>query len=205
VKGQNYMAKLELGEKDPDKMPDRDVDLEPVVAVLKGEIPLKAHAHRADDILTALRIAREFGVKVTLEHCTEGYRIADILAKENVPITIGPLLSERSKVELKHLTFKAPGILEKAGIPFALMTDHPVIPLHYLMVCAGLAVREGCSEHAALHAVTINAAQNAGLAHRIGSLAPGKDADMALYDGHPLDTRTHVTRVWINGETVYER
>ena len=135
IKAQNYKRKLEQGEKDPDKMPDRDLKMEILVKVLNREIPLKAHAHRADDILTALRIAREFNVDITLDHCTEGHRISDFLLEEEAKVIVGPLFSERSKVELKNMTFKAPGILSKAGVKVAMMTDHPVIPIQYLPVC----------------------------------------------------------------------
>jgi len=150
IQAQEYKKKLEQGKKDPDKLPERDLKMEVLVRVLNREIPLKAHAHRADDIFTALRIAKEFNVNITLDHCTEGHRILDFLIEENAKVILGPLLSERSKIELKNLTFKAPGIFAKAGMKFALMTDHPVIPVHYLPVCAAIAVREGLDEMEAL-------------------------------------------------------
>jgi imidazolonepropionase-like amidohydrolase len=186
IKAQNYKRKLEQGEKDPDKMPDRDLKMEILVKVLNREIPLKAHAHRADDILTALRIAREFNVDITLDHCTEGHRISDFLLEEEAKVIVGPLFSERSKVELKNMTFKAPGILSKAGVKVAMMTDHPVIPIQYLPVCAAIAVKEGMEEMEALKSITINAAEITGIADRVGSLEPGKDADIVIFDGHPL-------------------
>ena len=143
VKAQEYKKKLERGKEDPDKMPERDLNMEILVQVLDGELPLKAHAHRADDILTAIRIAKEFGVNYTIDHGTEGHRIADILLEEGASVITGPLLSTRSKIELKNSSFKAPGILSKTGVKVAIMTDHPVIPIQYLPVCAAIAVKEG--------------------------------------------------------------
>ena len=202
IKAQNYKRKLEQGEKDPDKMPDRDLKMEILVKVLNREIPLKAHAHRADDILTALRIAREFNVDITLDHCTEGHRISDFLLEEEAKVIVGPLFSERSKVELKNMTFKAPGILSKAGVKVAMMTDHPVIPIQNLPVCAAIAVKEGMEEMEALKSITINAAEITGIADRVGSLEPGKDADIVIFDGHPLEFRTRAIWVFIDGYAV---
>ena len=179
--------------------PDFDFKLESLLKVLNKEIPLRAHAHRADDMFTALRIAKEFDVDITLEHCTEGHLIVDDLKEAGVPVTVGPALSDRSKIELKHLTFKTPGILAKAGLSVAIMTDHPVTPIQYLPLCAALAVREGMDEYQALEAITINAAANCGLQDRVGSLKAGKDADVVVFDGHPLDFRTKVKHVLING------
>jgi imidazolonepropionase-like amidohydrolase len=196
-----YLKKKQLG---GDKAPEFDLKKEMLSKVLSGELLLKCHAHRADDILTAIRIAREFGLRISLEHCTEGYLIADALKRANVPCILGPLLSDRSKIELRNMSFKAPGILHKAGVRFALMTDHPVIPMQYLMVQAGICVREGLDEMEALRAITLNAAWAIGLDDRLGSLKAGKDADIALYDGHPLDTRTRVKQVYVNGELAYE-
>lgn len=202
IKAQEYQKKLEKGKNDPDKMPERDLKMEILVKVLNREIPVKAHAHRADDILTALRIAKEFNLDMSIEHCTEGYRIADFLKEENAKVIVGPLFSDRSKIELRNMTFKAPGILSKAGVKVAMMTDHPVIPIHHLSVCAAIAVREGMDEMEALKSITINAAEVTGIADRVGSLEPGKDADIVLYDGHPLDFRSKTVWVFINGEAV---
>ncbi len=185
--------------------PDRNLGKEVIAAALDGSLPVKIHAHRADDILTAIRVGREFGLDFSVEHCTEGYLIADILKAENVKVIIGPLLSERSKIELKNLTYDAPRILKEAGVKFALMTDHPVIPLQYLPVTAALAVREGLDERTALEAITINAAEITGIADRVGSLEPGKDADIALFNGNPLDWRVKAQRVFINGQEVFHR
>lgn len=202
VKAQEYKKKLERGKKDPDKMPERDLKMEILVKVLNREIPIKAHAHRADDILTALRIAKEFNLDITIDHCTEGHRIVDFLLEENAKVIVGPLLSDRSKVELRNMTFKAPGILSKAGVKVAMATDHPVIPQQYLPVCAAIAVKEGMDEMEALKSITINAAEITGIADRVGSLEPGKDADVVVYDGHPLDIRTKTVWVFINGHAV---
>jgi len=205
VQAQEYKRKLELGKKDPDKLPDRDLKMEVLVQVLNKELPLKAHAHRADDILTALRIAREFDVDIIIEHCTEGHRIVDFLLEENAKVIVGPLFCERSKVELKNLTFKAPGILSRAGVKVAMMTDHPAIPIQYLPVCAAIAVREGMDEMEALKSITIYAAEVNGIGDRVGSLEVGKDADIAIFDGHPLDVRSKVRWVFIDGHMVYSR
>lgn len=202
IKAQEYKKKLEKGKKDPDKMPERDLKMEILVKVLDREIPVKAHAHRADDILTALRIAKEFNLDITLDHCTEGHRIVDYLLEENAKVIVGPLFSDRSKVELRNMTFKAPGILSKAGIKVAMMTDHPVIPEQYLPVCAAIAVREGMDEMEALKSITINAAEITGIQDRVGSLEPGKDADVVVFDAHPLDIRAKTVWVFINGYVV---
>ena len=191
--------------KDADKCPAFSLKNEALAMVLRRELPLKMHAHRADDILTAIRLAKEFDLRASVEHCTEGYRIAGELRAAGVGVILGPLLCDRSKPELKNLTMKAPAILHRAGVKFALMTDHGVIPEQYLPVEAGLCVREGLPEMEALRAITINAAEVIGLSERIGSLAPVKDADVVLFDGHPLETRTRASLVIVDGEIVYER
>lgn len=205
---QEYAEAKKEAESDSSKKPDLDMGLEAMQPVLSGELLLKVHAHRADDILTALRIAREFHLRVSLEHCTEGHLIADELKKQTdalggVPVILGPLLSDRSKIELRNQTFRAPAILHAAGIEFALMTDHPVIPVQYLPVCAALAVREGLDEETALASITLNAARAVGLSDRIGSLDVGKDANIAVFDGHPLEFRTHCSMTLIEGRIVY--
>lgn len=185
--------------------PEYDMKLEALLPVLKREIPLKAHAHRADDILTAIRIAKEFGLLVTIEHCTEGHLITDILLEEGVSAVVGPLLTDRSKIELRNQSLKAPGILSKAGVKVAIMTDHPCVPVQYLSLCAAMAVKEGMDEYEALRAITINAAAITGTDSRIGSLETGKDADIVVFTGHPLDLRTKVDYTIINGNVVFER
>ncbi len=205
VKGLNYLEKLDREPTDSEKPPERDLKLEAIARVLKREMPLRAHAHRADDIMTALRIAREFGVDLVIEHCTEGHKLASELAEAGVPVVIGPSLTSRSKVELKDRTLKTPGILARAGVKVALMTDHPVIPVHFLPLCAGLAVREGMEEEEALRAVTINAAEILGISDWLGSLEPGKEADVVVFDGHPFELRTRVRYTIMRGKVVYER
>lgn len=204
-KAKSYMEKKELAGDDPTKMPEFDLKMEALVKVLKKEIPLKAHAHRADDIFTALRIAKEFDVDITLEHCTEGHLIADYLAEEGKGAIVGPTLSNRSKVELMNMTFETPKILHEAGVKVAITTDSPVIPLHYLPICAGLAVKSGLDEMEALKAITINAAEIVGIDDKVGSIKVGKDADIVIYEGNPIkdiDCKTYATI--INGEIVYK-
>ncbi|SES92145.1 amidohydrolase [Anaerobranca gottschalkii] len=205
IKAQNYLKKLEKGEKDEDKAPERDLKMESLVKVLKKEIPLRAHAHRADDIVTALRIAEEFDVNITIEHCTEGHLIADYLSKKGVSVIIGPTLTAKPKIELQNLTFETGRILYEAGVKFAIMTDHPVIPQQYLPICAALAHKDGLPEEEALKAITINAAEIIGVADRVGSLEVGKDADIIILSGHLFDYKTVVEKTIINGEIVYER
>jgi len=204
-KAKTYLEKKERAE-DPSKMPDYDIKMEALIPVLKKEIPLKAHAHRADDIFTALRIAKEFDVDITLDHCTEGHLIADELAKEGKPALVGPTFGNRSKYELKNKSFDTPRILVEAGIKVAIITDSPVIPLQHLGLCAGLAHNAGLDEIEALKAITINPAEIVGLADRIGSIEVGKDADIAIFDGNPikdLDCKTYMTI--IDGKIVYKR
>lgn len=183
-----------------EKRPDFDIQLEAMRPVMRKEIPLKAHAHRADDIFTALRIAKEFGLDITLDHCTDGALIADELAEEGKPVLIGPSLGSKSKVELAHKSFETPGIMVKAGLKTAIITDAPVIPLQYLPLCAGLAMKDGLSEEDAWKAVTLNSAEITGIADRVGSLTPGKDADIAIFRGNPLtDISCHTEAVFVDG------
>lgn len=193
--------------KDPEEkdMPDYDMKLEELCRVLDGEIHLKAHAHRADDILTALRIAREFKVPITIEHCTEGHLIKELLKDEGVGVVVGPMLTDRSKIELRNQTLETPGILAREGIKVAIMTDHPCVPIKYLCLCAAIAAREGMAEEDALKAITINAAQLCGIGNRVGSLEVGKDADVVIFDGHPFELKSRVVTTMINGKVVYER
>ena len=204
MKAAEYKRMKEDYERDKENCdkPDYDMKMEALLKVLNGEIPLKAHAHRADDILTAIRIAKEFGLRITIEHCTEGHLITDILREENVSVITGPFMTDRSKIELRNQSAKAPGILSKAGIKTAIMTDHPCTPVQYLPLCAAVAVKEGMDETEALRAITINAAEIAGIDDRVGSLAVGKDADIVIMDGHPLEFRSKVLYTIINGQVV---
>lgn len=203
----DYAKKIENAKDDPSKMPERDLGKEALLPVIRRELPLKIHCHRADDILTAIRIAKEFNVRFTLDHCTEGYLIPDLL-KETIEetgagIIIGPLLTDRSKIELRNVSFSAPKALYDAGIDFAMMTDHPVIPEQYLPVCAALAVREGLPDDAALRSITINAARITGIDDRVGSLEVGKDADIAVFSGHPLDFRSRCVLCTVDGQVAH--
>ena len=204
MKTREYKQMLDDYERDSENFdkPDYDMKLEALLMVLKGDIPLKAHAHRADDILTAIRIAKEFGVKITIEHCTEGHLITDILLEENVSAITGPFLTDRSKIELKNQSAKTPGIMSRAGIRTAIMTDHPCTPIQYLPLCAAVAVKEGMDEYEALKAITINAAEITGIADRVGSLEIGKDADIIIMDGPPLELKSKVMYTIINGQVV---
>ena len=180
-----------------------DMKLEALLPVIRKEIPLKAHAHRADDIQTALRVAKEFDVDITLDHVTEGHLITDVLVKADKPVLVGPSLGGKSKFELKEKSFATPGILYKAGLEVCIITDAPVIPLQHLPLCAGLAVREGLPEDAAWRAITINPAKVAGIDGRVGSLEVGKDADIAIFDENPLKSiQARAVRVLVDGRDV---
>ena len=204
MKTKEYMAKKALAGDDISKQPAYDMKLEAMIPVLEKKIPLKTHAHRADDILTALRIAREFDVLMTLDHCTEGHLIVDEVKASGFPAFVGPSLTDKSKFELKNLTFATAGILNKAGVKIALITDAPVIPQEYLPLCAGLACKKGLAEMEALKAITINPAEILGIADRVGSLTAGKDADIVVSDGNIFNTLTNVNYTFINGEMVYQ-
>lgn len=169
------------------------------------QIPLKAHVHRTDDIFTAIRIAKEFDLCLTLDHCTEGHLISEEIAGSGYPAIVGPSMSARSKKEVSQSDFKTPGILKHAGVPVALTTDHPVCRLQYLPLCAALAAKEGLSEYDALCAITIEAARICRVDHRLGSLTVGKDADLCLWNGNPLDLRSSVVKTLINGNIVWEK
>ncbi|MCH5287904.1 MAG: amidohydrolase [Christensenellaceae bacterium] len=203
AKAKRYAEEVDAAEKDPSKTRPYDIKLEALLPVIRKEIPLKAHAHRADDILTALRVANEFDVDITLDHVTEGHLITDILVKAGKPVLVGPSLGNKSKFELKEKTFATAGILNKAGLDVCIITDAPVIPLYHLPLCAGLAVRAGLDEDAAWRAITINPAKVAGVDSRVGSLEIGKDADIAVFEGDPLrDIQARAVRVYVDGKAV---
>ncbi|SKC55659.1 amidohydrolase [Maledivibacter halophilus] len=204
MKANEYKSRLEEAGEDSSKKPAFDMKMEAMLKVINGEIPLKAHAHRADDILTSIRIAKEFGVELTLEHCTEGHLIAEHIKAEGLGAIVGPSFGERSKFELKNLTFDTPGVLSKAGVKVAIMTDHPVIPLKHLPLCAALAVKAGMDEKEALKAITINPAEILGLDERVGSLKEGKDADIVIWSQHPFDLKAEVLYTIIDGKVVYK-
>lgn len=202
VDAQVYKGKLEEGETDPDKLPERDLGLETIVRVINHEIPLRAHAHRADDIMTAIRIAREFGVDLVIEHCTEGHKIAEDLGELGYPAVVGPLITNRAKVELKDKSFETPGLLTKAGVKVAIMTDHSVVPIEHLPLCAALACKAGMDMEDALKAITINPAEILGVSDRIGSLEVGKDADIVIWSEHPFVITARPLYVIIDGKIV---
>ena len=222
IETREYDRKLREAENDESKKPAFDFKLESMLPVIRRELPLKIHAHRADDILTAIRIAKEFDLRITLDHFTEGYliinRIKDDLKQLDAGVIVGPLLSDRSKIELRNLSMTAPRTLYENGIKFAMMTDHPVIPEQYLPVCAALAVREGLPEKAALESITINAdgkltewdsigatdVEIVGISDRVGSIEVGKDADIAVFYGHPFDFRARCVMTLVNGEIVFD-
>ncbi|GAA2172464.1 amidohydrolase [Arthrobacter parietis] len=192
---QNYMGKADENARDP--------KLEALAMVLRREIPWRQHAHRADDIATALRIADEFGYDLVLDHGTEAHLLADVLAERGIPVLIGPLFTTKSKVELRGRSIANPGKLAAAGVEISIITDHPVIPINFLVHQATLSVKEGLDPVTALRSITINPAKVLGLAERIGSLEPGKDADVVLWSGDPLDVMQRALTVWIGGKEVY--
>lgn len=181
----------------------KDYRMECYRELFEGKIPLKAHVHRADDIFTAIRIAKEFGLGLTLDHCTEGHLIAEEIAASGFPAIVGPSLASRTKEEVAYSDFKTPGILHKKGVPVALTTDHPVSRIQYLPLCAALAAKEGLGKQAALRAITIEAAKICRVDHRLGSLREGKDADLAIFDGNPLEISSSVCMTIINGQVVW--
>lgn len=198
----DYMERREAAGNDRLKHPAFNIKLESLIPVLQRKIPLKAHAHRADDIFTAIRIAKEFNLKLTIEHCTEGHLIVEELAAENLPLAVGPTLGHATKFECRNKSFTTPGILAKAGCQVSIITDSPVIPQQYLPLCAGLAVKEGMDPFDALQAITINPAKHIGIEERVGSLEAGKDADIVIADGDILESSTKVLYTVINGSIV---
>jgi imidazolonepropionase-like amidohydrolase len=202
TKAQDYTEKQRLRE--PDKPFERDLRLESLGRVLAGEIPWRVHSHRADDIATALRVAEEFGVRIVIDHGTEAWLLGDVLAARGVPVVIGPLLTSRSKVELRQRSLRNPGRLAAAGVEIAITTDHPVVPVQYLIYQAILSVKDGLDRETALRAVTLTPARIMGVGDQVGSLEPGKRADFALWSGHPLDVMSRVGAAYIGGERVYE-
>ncbi len=198
-----YYTKKQNSKKNGDSF-DEDFRKECWIPVLEKKIPLKAHVHRTDDILTAIRLAKEFDLNLTLDHCTEGHLIAGEIKESGFPASIGPSLSTRNKVETRNLDFKTPGILSKEGIKVAVITDHPVTRIQDLIICAAFAAREGLGVEEGLKAITINAAEICNVADRVGSLEVGKDADIAIFNGHPMDIFTKTLYTIINGEIVYK-
>ncbi|MCR5347566.1 MAG: amidohydrolase [Fretibacterium sp.] len=204
VQARNYLAKEEDAQKKEEPF-ERDLGMEALAAVLKREMPLRVHCHRLDDIQTAVRIAEEFHLKYTIEHCTEGRLIAPWLAEKKVYAAVGPTLSSRCKIELKNKSWDTPAALWRAGVHFCLITDHPVIPIEHAVVSAALAVKAGLPPDEALRSLTVYAAEHLGLERRMGTIETGRDADLAVWDGDPLDARTRVVATLIDGESVWHR
>ncbi len=204
IRARNYRAKKDAARAKSEPF-DIDLGMETLVSTLDRNLVFHVHCHRSDDIQTAVRVAEEFGLRFTIEHCTEGHLIAPWLAEKGVRAAIGPTLTNKSKVELRNKTWETPRVLWEAGVHFCIITDHPVVPIEHLSVCASLASRAGLPPEEALKAVTIYAAEHIGLEKRIGSLEPGKDADIALWDGDPLDSRSSVVHTFVNGECVFSK
>lgn len=200
---QEYLRKKNAARQDEEKdAPDFDAALEALIPVVEGTLPAHFHAHRADDIATAIRISKEFGLNFVLVHGTEGHLVADILAREGVSVITGPIIGDRSKPELMHQTVENTPALVRAGVKVAICTDHPENPVQYLPLAASIAARHGLDKEQALRAITIDAAEICGIADRVGSIAPGKDADLVLYSGHPFDFDSRILGVWIDGKAV---
>ncbi|MBP7907655.1 MAG: amidohydrolase [Proteocatella sp.] len=204
VKAENYIARKEDAQYKGEHF-DIDPKMEAMIPVIEKDIPLKAHAHRADDICTAIRIAKEFNVKLTLEHCTEGHLIADYIAEEGLSAQVGPTFGSRTKVELTNKSFETAKILSERGVKVSIITDHPVIPQQSLNMCAAMAVKAGMDEFEALKAITLNPAQTLGIDHLKGQLKEGLDADIVIWDLHPLDLQASTVRVYVKGEEVFGR
>ncbi len=203
AKAKEYEKKKESAQEQGEVF-ETDFEMECWLPVLRREIPLKAHVHRVDDIFTAVRIAKEFGLRITLDHCSEGHLIAEELAAEGFPAIVGPDLASRSKIEVQNMAFKTVGILNRAGVKTAITTDHPVSLIASLPLCAGLAVKAGLPLEEGYRAITINAAEICGVADRVGSLEPGKDADIAIFTGNPMEIFTKTLYTIIDGNVVYE-
>jgi len=193
---------LFMAQKNRDKKqlsPNDHFELEGLFKVIRGEMPLWIHVHRADDILTALRIKDEFQIEMVLQHGTEAHLVADDIAKRGVAVCLGPLLINRAKVEMREVSFRNAALLHQAGVKFCLITDHPEVPIQYLGMCGALAAREGLEENAALQALTLNAAEILGVEKELGSIEPGKRADIVIFEGHPLDLKSKVRHVLVDG------
>jgi imidazolonepropionase-like amidohydrolase len=206
VDAANYIARQDAEQRKPEeerKPVDRDLKLEALALVLRREIPWRQHCHRADDIATALRLAAEFGYELVIDHGTEAHLLADILAARDIPVIIGPLFTSRSKVELRNRSLANPGKLAAAGVTIAITTDHPVVPINFLVHQAALSVKHGLDRDTALRALTINPARIMGVDDRLGSIEPGKDADVVIWSGDPLDVLSRVTRALMDGAEIY--
>ncbi len=206
VAAANYLERIDAEGRKPeaDRKPvERDLKLEALGLVLRKQIPWRQHCHRADDIATAIRIADEFGYDLVIDHGTEAHLLADLIAARGTPVIIGPLFTSRSKVELRNRSLANPGRLARAGVTIAITTDHPVVPINFLVHQASLAVKDGLDRETALQALTINPARIAGVDDRLGSIEPGKDADLVIWSGDPLDVLSRAVRVFVDGAEIY--
>lgn len=199
---EDYLARREQATADG-KPFTRDSDLEVLASVLAGDIPWCQHTHRADDIATAIRLSEEFGYRLVINHGTEGHLLADVLAEKDIPVIIGPLFTTRTKVEVNQRHLRTPGLLADAGVKIAITTDHPVVPINFLVYQAILSVKDGLDRDTALRSITINPAEMLGLDDRIGSLEPGKDGDVVIWSGDPLDIMSRAEQVIVEGRPVY--
>jgi len=204
VAAQNYQVKRANAAAEDKAFDGRDLKLEALASVLDREIPWRQHSHRADDIATAVRVAEEFGYQLVIDHGTEAYLIADLLADRGIPVLVGPLFTSRSKVEVRNRSISNPGRLARAGVEISIITDHPVVPIHFLVYQAALAVKDGLDRDTALRAITINPAKVLGLADQVGSIEVGKLGDLVLWSGDPLDVMQRALTVFIKGTQVYE-
>jgi imidazolonepropionase-like amidohydrolase len=202
-RARDYEKKLEAAQKDPAKTPDTDLGLLGLLKVLRGEIPLRIHAHRADDIVTAVRIAEEFGIDFSIEHCTDGATVAEFLGKRKAKVNVGPSMWHRAKVETWNISLETAGILAKAGCRVSIISDHPFHPIQYLSTAAAMCWVNGMPEEDALRAVTLTPAETLGVENRVGSLDAGKDADFVVWSGHPFQIRSKVEQVFIGGVKVF--
>ncbi|MEC2071592.1 amidohydrolase [Alkalihalophilus marmarensis] len=198
MKAQDYVKEQKEG-----TLKRRDLGMEQLAKVIKKEIPLRIHAHRSDDIVTILRLIKEFEVEATIEHCTEGHLIAEYLSNHPIRVSVGPTMTSRTKVELNDKGWHTLIELEKHGVPFAITTDHPVVTIEHLITSAHTGVKNGLSEQSAFKAIMIRAAEHLGIADRVGSLEPGKDADFVIWSHHPFNVHANVMQTFINGKTVY--
>ncbi|MBO0839279.1 MAG: amidohydrolase [Sciscionella sp.] len=202
TKAQDYREKRAHAAETDDPF-DRDPSMETLVRVLDGELAWDQHTHRADDIATAIRLAEEFGYRLVVNHGTEGHLIADLLAHKDIPVIFGPMITTRAKVELRQRTMRAPGILARAGVRLAITTDHPVVPINFLVHQATFAVKEGLDPETAVKSITVNPARILRLDDRVGALKPGLDGDVVIWSGDPLDVMNRALRVFISGREVY--
>lgn len=200
-KAAEYMERVERAENDEDEeRPDFDIKCEALLPLMRKEIPLHAHAHRADDIFTAIRICEEFDIDLVLVHATEGYMICDEIAEKGIPVLAGPILTDRSKPELKNMSEINPFALTKAGIKTAIITDHPETPQKYLALCGAIAAKNGMSEYDALRSITAYPAEICGLGDRVGKIAVGFDADIVIWNASPLDIMSKPVKVFCDGK-----